>query len=144
MTIPQLLVANCPRCGKVFQKNLRNLCLDCSSGIDVLLNSSLDFLRKHHRSTCEQVSAATGATQEQLTAWMKEGKLLLSDYPNLHYACASCSRPIRKHKLCTDCTSRLNRDIRELRDKEQPAQVRRERAASSIGSFQIRERLSRV
>jgi predicted amidophosphoribosyltransferase len=28
-----LMVANCPGCGKVFQKNLRNLCQDCVSNL---------------------------------------------------------------------------------------------------------------
>ncbi|MBD0380664.1 flagellar protein [Paenibacillus sedimenti] len=144
MTISQLSVANCPLCGKVFQKKLRNQCADCSRDLDFLLNSCLDYLRKNHRSSCEEVSAATGVTKEQLTTWMKEGKLLLSDYPNLHYACASCARPIRKHKLCTDCIARLNKDIRELHAKERPIQVRREKAVSAVGGFQIRERLNGV
>jgi hypothetical protein len=145
MTIAQqLLVTNCPRCGKVFQKNLRNQCTDCSSQLDSMLNNSLEFLRRNHRSTREEVSRATGVTIEQLDAWMKEGKLLLADYPNMHYACASCTKPIRKHKLCTDCTCRLNKDIRELKDKEQPNFFRREKPIGTVGGFQIRDRLSGV
>ncbi|NEW06154.1 flagellar protein [Paenibacillus sp. SYP-B3998] len=145
MTIPHLIVANCPRCGKVFQKNLRNQCSDCSHGLDSMLNRVLEFLRKNHRSSCEQVQAATGVTLDQMYGWMKEGKLFLSDYPNLHYRCASCSSPIRNHKLCADCTYRLNKDIRALKEKEpQFGLIRREKVLSVAGGFQIRERFSGV
>ncbi|MEW9699064.1 flagellar protein [Paenibacillus sp. SI8] len=144
MTSPQLLVANCPRCGKVYQRNLRNQCTDCSRSLDSMLYNCLEYLRKNHRSTSEQVSAAIGVTTEQLVIWMKEGKLLLSDYPNLHYYCAACAKPIREHKLCVDCTSRLNNDIRKLSFKEQPVTYLREKQRGLVGGFQIRERLRGV
>ncbi|MDQ0915738.1 flagellar protein [Paenibacillus sp. V4I5] len=145
MPVQQLMVANCPRCGKVFQKNLRNQCTDCSSSMDSMLTSSLEFLRKNHRSTNIQFSEATGVSQEQVHTWIKEGKLLLSDYPNLNYPCASCSKPIRGQKLCPDCAYRINRDIRELKEKDRSFQpLLREKQTVSAGGFQIRGRLSGV
>ncbi|GFZ99358.1 hypothetical protein GCM10008018_52020 [Paenibacillus marchantiophytorum] len=145
MAIPQLSVANCPRCGKVFQKNLRNQCSDCSYSMDTILTSCLEFLRRNYRATNAQVYAATGVNPEQVYVWIKEGKLHLSDYPNLNYPCASCSKPIRQQKMCSDCTSRITRDIRELKDKDQSFQVlRRDKQTVSSGGFQIRERLSGV
>ncbi|MEC0230969.1 flagellar protein [Paenibacillus alba] len=145
MAIPQLTVANCPRCGKVFQKNLRNQCSDCSHSMDAILTNSLDFLRRNHRSTNSQVCIATGATPEQLHAWIREGKLHLTDYPNLSYPCASCSKPIRQQKMCPDCAYRITQDIRELKDKDKSFQVlRREKQTISSGGFQIRERLRGV
>jgi hypothetical protein len=145
MSVTQLMVANCPRCGKVFQKNLRNQCSDCSRSIDSLLLDSLGFLRRNHRSTNDQLCAATGITNEQMHIWIKEGKLLLSDYPNLSYPCASCANPIRRHKLCPDCTLRINRDIKELKEKDQSIQpLRSEKQTASVSGFQIRDRLNGV
>lgn len=118
MSIPQLMVANCPRCGKVFQKNIRNLCTACSGELDSALTQCLGFLQKNRKSTCEQVSAETGVPSEQIIVWIKEGKMLLSDYPNLNYPCSSCAKPIRQHKLCPDCLMRLNKDIRELKERQ--------------------------
>ncbi|SDO07959.1 hypothetical protein SAMN04487897_1088 [Paenibacillus sp. yr247] len=145
MSVPQLMVANCPRCGKVFQKNLRNQCSDCSHSLDSILLSSLEFLRRNHRSTNEQLSAATGVTNEQLHVWIKEGKLVLSDYPNLYYSCTICAKPIRQQKLCPECAFRINRDIRELKERDHSFQtLRREKQKASVGGFQILERLSGV
>ncbi|MBP1962039.1 flagellar protein [Paenibacillus aceris] len=145
MSVQSLMVANCPRCGKVFQKNLRNQCADCSRSIDSLLQGCLDYLRRNHRSTNEQLNAAIGITSEQMYAWIKEGKLLLTDYPNLNYPCASCTKLIRQHKLCQDCTFRINREIKELNDKQQTFQpVERKRQTALSGGFQIRDRLSGV
>ncbi|KRF12134.1 hypothetical protein [Paenibacillus sp. Soil787] len=145
MSVQQLMVANCPRCGKVFQKNLRNQCSDCSRSMDSMLTSSLEFLRKNYRSTNIQFSEATGVSHEQMYIWIKEGKLLLSDYPNLNYPCASCSRPIRVQKLCPDCSYRIDRDIRKLKEKDRTFQpLLREKQTASAGGFHIRERLSGV
>jgi|GEM_PF-284553 len=144
MSLPQLNVANCPRCGKVFQKNLRNQCQDCSREMDNKLNGVLDYMRKNHRATNEQAAEATGVGVEQLITWMKENKLLLSEYPNLHYACSSCKAPIRKHKLCMKCSVRIQHDILQLNEMEQKRQapVRREGLSGVAGGFQIRDRLS--
>lgn len=145
MSVQQLMVANCPRCGKVFQKNLRNQCSDCSRTIDSMLTGSLEFLRKNHRSTNAQVIEAIGVSNEQMVAWMKEGKLLLSDYPNLNYPCGACAKPIRQHKLCPDCAYRINRDIREMKDKEQSVQpYLKEKPTALVGGFHSRERRSSV
>lgn len=143
MSTPQLMVANCPRCGKVFQKNLRNQCSDCSRSLDTALNGCLDYLRKHYKSTCRQVSLETGVSTHQLYAWMKEGKLLLADYPNLSYPCETCAAPIRKHKMCPDCLVRLNRDIQALQLKERPGPYRGA-ALGTAGAFQISGRIGRV
>ncbi|MFC5448010.1 flagellar protein [Paenibacillus aestuarii] len=144
MSLLQLNVDNCPRCGKVFQKNVRNQCNDCSREMDHKLNRVLDFMRKNYRSTNEQVAEATGVGAEQLMSWMRESKLLVADYPNLHYLCSSCKAPIRIHKLCTDCSIRIQQDIVQLKEKEQknPAPIPREVLAGVSGGFQIRDRLS--
>ena len=113
-----LMVANCPGCGKVFQKNLRNLCLDCVK----LLQSEFDacdrYLRSNRKSTTQQLSRATGVIEKQIIIWIKDRRLPISDYPNLTYPCNSCSEPIRQHEMCYSCRSRLTKEIREMQKKE--------------------------
>lgn len=145
MSVQQLLVANCPRCGRVFQKNLRNQCADCSRSLDTKLQGCLDYLRRNYRSTNEQLHAAVGISSEMMYAWVKEGKLLLTDYPNLSYPCGSCMKPIRQHKLCQDCSYRISRDIKELHSKQQILQpATRTKQTTMSGGFQIRDRRSGV
>ncbi|OCT12467.1 hypothetical protein A8709_32085 [Paenibacillus pectinilyticus] len=146
MAVPQLMVANCPRCGKVFQRNLRNQCSKCSTSLDDQFKHSLDFLRRNYRSTNEQLCEATGISPIQLHGWVKAGKLLLSDYPNLNYPCASCSEPIREHKLCAACSTRISRDIKQLNEKATvlPAPQFEARPQGTSRGFQIGDRWTRV
>ncbi|MBP1988959.1 flagellar protein [Paenibacillus eucommiae] len=143
MPSPQLQVANCPCCGKVFQKNHRNQCIECSREIDAALNKCFDYLRRNHKSTEEQLTEATGVSAKYIQGWIKEGRLLITDYPNLNYPCCSCGAPIRKHKMCVDCSLRLNKEIQQLNEKEELRRYRGPLAAAESG-FQIRERIGRL
>jgi hypothetical protein len=136
--IPQLMVGNCPRCGKVYQKNVRNQCIDCSREMDSALFRCLDFLRRNHKSTNEQVSEAIKVSHEQIYTWLKENRLYISDYPNLNYPCATCGGSIRKNKLCTECSVKLSKEIQNLNSNRNTG------ISSNIGGFKIRERFGRV
>jgi predicted amidophosphoribosyltransferase len=136
--IPQLMVGNCPRCGKVYQKNDRNQCTDCSREMDSALSRCLDFLRRNHKSTNEQVSEAIQVSHEQILAWIKENRLYISDYPNLNYPCATCGSRIRKNKLCMECSVKLSKEIQSLNFNKNTG------FSSNAGGFQIRERFGRV
>jgi NMD protein affecting ribosome stability and mRNA decay len=135
MSIPQLQVANCPRCGKIFQKNSRNQCIDCCRELDSALTRCLDFLHRNHKATEEQISQDTGVPTEFIKLWIKEGRLHISDYPNLNYPCSFCGKPIRQHKMCLDCLVRLNKDIQQLKERERSNPL-------PEGGFQIRDRLA--
>jgi hypothetical protein len=102
-------------------------------------------LRRNYRSSNEQLYAAVGITSEQMYAWIKEGKLLLTDYPNLSYPCGSCMKPIRQHKLCQECAYRISRDIKELHEKQQILQpLARAKQTTMSGGFRILDRRSGV
>jgi predicted amidophosphoribosyltransferase len=138
MPIPAFEVANCPRCRKLFQRTNRNICLDCCSVMDSALSRCLDFLRRNHKVTEEKLSLETGVPSEHIQAWIKDGRLLVSDYPNLNYPCTSCGKAIRQNKMCVDCLSRFNQDLEKLREKE-----RSRMPTSPQGGFQIRDRFGR-
>ena len=113
-----LAVANCPGCGRVFQRNLRNMCMDCIKSIDDEFEACYRFMLYNRRATTEQLRQATGVSQQRITQWMKDHRLSAADFPNLTYSCNSCGAPIRQHHLCLPCSSRLTRDIRELHAQE--------------------------
>ncbi|MFH5184807.1 flagellar protein [Paenibacillus sp. TAB 01] len=116
-----LAVANCPCCGKVYQKNIRNLCMDCMRALDNDLDTCYTYLRSHRKATTEELRQATGVSVQLITEWIKSKRLSINDYPNLSYPCDSCGAPIRHQKLCFPCSTRLAREIRELQPKEPAA-----------------------
>ncbi|NHN28793.1 flagellar protein [Paenibacillus agricola] len=113
-----LMVANCPGCGKVFQKNLRNLCSYCVIALQSEFDACDRYLRSNRKSTTQQLSMATGVSEKQIMLWIKERRLSPSDYPNLTYPCNSCREPIRQQEMCMSCRTRLTNDIREMQAKE--------------------------
>ncbi|WP_436237172.1 hypothetical protein [Paenibacillus sp. LjRoot153] len=111
------------------------------------LKDCFDYLRRNYRSSNEQVCAATGVSNIQLQIWMKEGKLHLSDYPNLSYQCASCAEPIREHKLCVSCSTRITRDIRKLSESgtvQQRIKQLESKPQGNASGFKISDRWNRV
>lgn len=139
MPTPQLQVANCPRCNKIFQLNNRSQCADCCREMDSALSLCFEYLRRNYKSTDEQISEGTGVPIAYIRSWIKEGKIYVSDYPNLNYPCSSCGKRIRTQKMCIDCITRLNREIMKLKEKEQLNPFRQQE-----GGFQIRERFGRL
>lgn len=113
-----LQVANCPQCGKVFQKNLRNLCQECIRELDNGLNKCIGFLRDTWKATTTELSKHTGVSEQQIVTFIKENRIPIGGYPNLTYPCNSCSVPIRQHHLCTNCRIRILSDIQKLKEQE--------------------------
>ncbi|MEK8127478.1 flagellar protein [Paenibacillus filicis] len=128
-----LKVANCPSCGKVYQKNIRNLCHDCQFVLDSDYTRCADFLRRSHKATTAEMSEATGVSLRQIHIFIKENKLPVTYYPGLTYPCNSCGSGIRQHNLCLNCRMRLVSDIRHMREQEEKVKER------GVG-FQIRDR----
>ncbi|WP_245247221.1 MULTISPECIES: flagellar protein [unclassified Paenibacillus] len=131
-----LKVANCPKCGKVFQKNVRNLCQDCMKTVDHGYDLCDGFLRSHPKATTDELHQVTGVTQTEIISFIKNNRLPVSIYPNLTYPCNSCSAPIRQQHLCSSCRIRIISDIHQLKEQEAKLQER--------SGFQIRERFSRT
>ncbi|WP_248925353.1 flagellar protein [Paenibacillus hamazuiensis] len=113
-----LMVANCPKCGKVFQKNLRNMCQDCMRAVDGDFQKCYSYLRMNRKATTEELNRDTGVSVQQITLFIKDNRLPLIDYPNLTYACASCGGPIRRNNICVPCATRLTAQINDMKEKE--------------------------
>ncbi|MCZ8520607.1 MULTISPECIES: flagellar protein [Paenibacillus] len=131
-----LKVANCPQCGQVYQKNIRELCQDCCRSLDTELSRCEAFLRGNRKATTEELLAGTGVPLKRITAFLKENRLHLASYPALTYPCNSCQAPIRQHHLCCTCRVRIVTDLRVLKEKEA-------KAAPRSSAFQIRSTVYR-
>lgn len=99
-----LHVDNCPNCGAVFQKNLRNLCPSCSSQIDADIDCCIKYLWKHPNATTKELSEATQIHTSVIIKYIKQGKLSRS-YNNLTYPCECCGKQIRDNRLCFSCAA---------------------------------------
>ncbi|MFC5532215.1 hypothetical protein [Cohnella yongneupensis] len=114
----ELRVAHCPKCGKIYQINMRNMCSTCSNEEDTTLRTLEVQLLRNRRMTNEQLAEASSVPADKIQVLIRAGKLKLFDYPNLADACDRCRGPIRKGTLCLACATQIQDDITHALEQE--------------------------
>lgn len=114
----ELRVAHCPKCGKIFQINMRNMCNDCSSEEDTLLRKLEVHLLRNRHLTNEELSEASSVPQDRIRVLIRSGKLRLFDHPKLSDECDRCKGPIRKGTMCMACRTKIEDDIAHALEQE--------------------------
>jgi len=102
----------CPRCGKLFNKNFRDVCNNCHQEVEKDYERCVEHLRKNRGLDIQQLSEDMDVSIKQITRWIKEGRISLMDAPNMSYPCESCGILIRESHLCENCRKRLTRDVK--------------------------------
>ena len=105
---------NCPRCGKLFAKNFRDVCPVCIREIDKEYELCANYLREFKNSIITEVSEATGVTIKQITKFIREGRISIVNAPNMGYPCESCGTIIRENHICDICRERLEKDKKQM------------------------------
>ncbi|MBB3110499.1 flagellar operon protein (TIGR03826 family) [Paenibacillus phyllosphaerae] len=110
-------IANCPRCGKIFSKNFRDVCPSCIKEIDQEYALCADHLRQNKGITTQELSEATGVSVRQISKFIREGRISIIGSPNLGYPCEVCSTMIREGNMCMDCRGRLVKDVDRISEQ---------------------------
>lgn len=107
-------LGNCPRCGKLFAMNFRNICQECSKLIENEYQLCSDYLREQRGATMSELSEATNVSIRQITKFIREGRISVIDAPNLSYPCEVCSTTfIQEGNMCTPCRTRLTKELNQ-------------------------------
>ncbi|XEC95372.1 TIGR03826 family flagellar region protein [Paenibacillus tarimensis] len=128
---------NCPRCGKLFAKNFREVCVSCIKDIDREYEKCATFLRENRGASIYELSEETGVSVRQITKFIREGRISLINAPNMSYPCEVCATLIREGNMCTDCRAKLIKEVRSA--GRLPADETR--SSKSGGAYQIGDRL---
>lgn len=100
---------NCPRCGKLFAKGIREVCQVCTRDIDKEYELCANYLREFKGAIITELSDETGVSIKQITKFIREGRISMVNAPNLSYPCESCGTLIRESQLCDNCRARLQK-----------------------------------
>ncbi|UOF91419.1 hypothetical protein LSG31_03965 [Fodinisporobacter ferrooxydans] len=111
-----MALANCPLCGKLFNKALRDVCPDCIRAEDEAFHTVRDYLREHKNAKPYEVSEATEVPLGTIYKFVREGRLIAYHYPGLHYECERCGAPITKGKICDDCMKNSLQHVQKLKE----------------------------
>lgn len=120
-------LANCTRCNAVFLRGIRDICQNCYKEEEAAFQTVYRFLkeRKNREATLLEIVESTGVEETYITKFIKERRLLPSEFPKLAYPCEKCGTNIVKGKLCLSCTEELKKDLRMFdKTEEKLAKVR--------------------
>jgi flagellar operon protein (TIGR03826 family) len=134
-----LNVANCPRCGKVYMKNSYGICGNCIKDMDMQYEKCLKYLREYRTCSINELSEATGVTHQQITKFIREGRISIKGNPNMSYACDVCGTSIRENSMCEPCRSKLAKDTNNMFGDE--ARRKSIQEQESQASYKIKDRL---
>ncbi|WCK55484.1 flagellar protein [Aneurinibacillus sp. Ricciae_BoGa-3] len=114
-------INNCPHCGKLFLKSVRDICPDCYKEIEAEYQQCYKFMRKKESRSCTimELSEATRVSISQITRFILEGRLQIMDHPNLSYACKSCGASIRTGVMCENCRKEFSKQLTQLSEDEE-------------------------
>ncbi|RDW15662.1 TIGR03826 family flagellar region protein [Oceanobacillus chungangensis] len=106
-------LSNCPRCGNVFVKGIRDICQNCYKEEETAFQTVYKFLQiqKNRTATMAEIVEATHVDEVYISKFVKEKRLLPTLFPNLAYSCERCGTDIITGKLCHSCQNELKKDL---------------------------------
>lgn len=114
-------LSNCPNCGKVYVKALRSVCDACAREVEKKFDTVYRFIRKRENRTAsmEEVHEGTEVEKNLIVQFIREGRLQITQFPNLRYPCEKCGEPVREGRICGKCRNEITRDLQS--DERQKA-----------------------
>ncbi|WP_096190278.1 TIGR03826 family flagellar region protein [Evansella halocellulosilytica] len=119
-------LSNCPNCGKLFVKAFRPVCEACYREVEAKFQTVYTFIRKRENrmASLEEVHAKTEVEKDLIIEFVRQGRLNLSQFPNLGYPCEKCETTIREGRLCQTCSDRIKSDL-DIVDRQKAFEERK-------------------
>ena len=64
------------------------------------------------------VVEATGVSKELILKFIRQGRIMLSNFPNLGYPCEKCGKTIREERLCNDCKNDIHKQLNQIEQEK--------------------------
>lgn len=104
-------VDNCPKCGRLYVKNIMELCQPCIKELENQYVICAEYLRKNRGTNIQELSDATEIPIKEITRFIREGRISIANAPNMMLPCEVCGTLIREGHMCDSCRSRLSKDL---------------------------------
>ena len=125
-------VGYCPRCQKLFAKNAFGMCGNCLREIEQEYDRCIQYLRENKRSTIEELSEATDVSIKQITKFIREGRISISQNPHMGYPCDGCGTTIRTGNMCPSCRSRLTSEVKHMQQVRERQTAQEDRKSTFL------------
>ncbi|SHH09682.1 flagellar operon protein TIGR03826 [Thermosyntropha lipolytica DSM 11003] len=104
---------NCPRCGRLFAYQGRNLCKRCQEEDENEYLLVRRYVRDNPGATIFEVSEATGVEEEKILQYLREGRLQSKGLVAA-LECERCGRKITAGRYCPQCLKELESQIKSV------------------------------
>lgn len=120
-------LANCINCDAVYVKKLRNVCQKCYEEEEKAFEVVYRFLlpRKNREATMIDIVEATGVKEKLIIKFIREKRLLTSEFPMLAYGCERCGGNIVTGNICTDCSQELREELDKFEEDSERSTKRK-------------------
>jgi len=101
-----MVLANCSRCGILFNRITVDLCAGCYKEEEELFQETQDYIRKNPHTTMTDVLDNIEVDQDTLEQWIEEKRIQFHDSEKTEAKtiCIYCGRTINKgEKICKTC-----------------------------------------
>jgi flagellar operon protein (TIGR03826 family) len=130
-------IMNCPRCGKIYAQNMRNLCVACIKLSDEECDRCNKYLKENRTAVIEELSKATDVETAQIMRFIREGRISIAKNPNISFSCESCGTAIREGNLCASCRKRFVNSFNEM--KQTQAQQLQQQVNNDQSTYKTRQ-----
>jgi uncharacterized protein len=99
-------IANCTRCGRMFQKTTGSrVCIDCKDAEELAYRQVRDYLEQQPGSDIQTVSQGTGVDEGVILKLLQDGRLVaMGDLASgMAIQCERCGGPTTSGRLCNPC-----------------------------------------
>lgn len=101
------MISNCPRCGRLFNKTVRDICDQCINEESDFINIIRQYLKENKLATITDVVRDTEIELEIVLDLIEKGHIVLIDNPNMRFECSRCGLPTPDGRLCSKCREEL-------------------------------------
>ena len=127
-------LANCPKCNHLFlQTQFRAVCDACFKEEEKAYETVYQFLRKreNRQAHLHEVVEGTGVSEGLILKFIRNGRIQLSNFPNLGYPCEKCGNPIREDRLCESCKKDIHKQLNQIEQEEKISERNKEKPQQS-------------
>ncbi len=116
-------VRNCRKCGKIFNYVTGPvMCQACREKMEVKFQEVKAYIREHKGVGINEVAEACDVEPQQITQWLRDDRLEVTEDSALMLNCESCGAPIRSGKYCDRCKAQMTGSFRAITNANHPAQ----------------------
>ena len=113
-------VRNCRKCGRMFNYITgMPICQNCKDAMEAKFQEVKEYIRANKGVGINEVAEACDVEPQQITQWLREDRLEVTENSSIMLNCESCGSPIRSGKYCDKCRASMTNAFSQISRQHQ-------------------------